>query len=102
MTRYALAIELYDVTTEVSANGSPQVVEGEHTTVFANRFNIGSDTWAAGRSLGLKGECEIQVRSYDYGGQQRALVNDVEYEVEDTSDTGEFTRLMLRRRLNNG
>lgn len=101
VSRYAEAVKLYDVRWEPSENGSPVETKGNEATAFANRFSIGSSTWAAGLSMGLKGECELQLRTCDYAGQQRCDIDGKEYEVEDVNNTGEFTRLLLRRRLGN-
>ena len=102
MTRFNEVIELVSVVgTEVDDCGN-QVLVTETKTVFANRYTLGLASWAAARSTGLHADSQYSVRSSDYDGQQRVVVEGVEYEVENVSDKGEFTALTLRKRLPNG
>lgn len=71
------------------------------TDVFVNVYQVGLSTWLAAQSAGLHADAEIQLRTLDYSGQQRVVLKGIEYEVERVEGTCDFTRLTLRRRLNN-
>lgn len=64
-------------------------------------FSIGTGTWLAARSAGLHADAEIQVRSVDYSAQNIVVMRGEDYTVERASDTGEYTRLVLAKRLSN-
>lgn len=102
MARFAdvITLEEYEVSTDKRGNAVQTLVSSRD--VFANRFSMGTTAWLAMRSSGLHADCEYQVRSCDYAGEQRAVVNGVRCEVESAQDTGEFTRLILKRRLPSG
>jgi len=93
---------LYTVETVIDSEGNHSESKGDESTVFANVRNIGLDSWAAARNLGLHADASLQVRSPEYKGQNRCEVDGVEYEVERSYDTGEYTTLTLKRRLRNG
>ena len=99
MSRYSLAVTLYDVELSKGASGDHSEGRVGEARVFANRHSVGLSTWAAGRSMGLHPDAVVAVRSCDYSGQSRCEVGGVEYSVESASCTGEFTRLVLKRRL---
>lgn len=101
MTRYALAIDLYDTQVEVDKQGSPTRVRANESRVFANRYRVGLSAETAGRAQGLRPDAVVSMRSCDYEGQQRCVLDGVEHMVESASDSGEFTRLTLKRRMAN-
>lgn len=77
-------------------------IEATHErTVYANRFYVGDSTWMAAKSAGLHADAEIQVRSSSYKGEQRVILDGIEFEVERVDDRGEYARLTLSKRLNN-
>jgi hypothetical protein len=108
MSRFNRIVTLYDVEQQRNARG--QVVgelELPGRRVYANQYSIGLTSWAAGASKNLHADAVYMVRSGEYHGETRARVrdvagNDVEYEIEEVSDMGGSTRLILRRRLVNG
>lgn len=87
------------VTLDAAGNPTETVTDRE---VFVNRYTVGLSTWLAARNAGLHADSEISLRSLDYCGEQRVVLDDTEYEVERASNTGEFTTLTLMRRLVNG
>lgn len=102
MTRFADTITLQEFEVEVDSRGNAVQTLASSREVFANRFSMGTTAWLAMRSSGLHADCEYQVRSCEYGGEQRAVVNGVAMDIESAQDTGEFTRLVMKRRLPSG
>lgn len=108
MSRFNRIVTLYDVEQQRNARG--QVVgemELPGRRVYANQYTIGLTSWAAGASKNLHADAVYSVRSGEYRGEKRARVADVtgnmvEYEVEEVSEMGDSTRIILRRRLVNG
>lgn len=100
MARYSDVITLRNVTHEVDEQGSVKPVY-EDTEVFFNKYSVSLQQRLAGAAEGLQGMIEGQVRSFDYDGQELALIDGVEYTVNDTNDTGEFCVLTLSKRLAN-
>ena len=93
--------ELYSAVTAKDAEGNHSEARSNEATVCANSRHMGLEAWAAARSQGLHADASIQVRSMEYSGQNRCVVDGVEYEVERSYDTGEYTTLTLKRRLHN-
>lgn len=81
--------------------GNATLTRSEKTTIWANVYTVGLNSWLAGRAAGLHADAEIQVRSVDYDGQNIIVMGDDEYSVERVTNTGEFTRLVLSHRLGN-
>jgi len=79
-------------------DGSWDQGEPERTHVFCNRFSRGFDT-TSDPDVGLMDRGEIQVRSIEYRDQQRVEVDGTEYFVTDVTDSGEFTRLRIERKI---
>ena len=100
MTRWNKQADLITVTVTLNDEGSP-VFETSRRTVFCNQYVIGAQSWLAARSAGLHADFEIEIRSYEYNGEQVVEFDGVECQVERVSDTGEFTRLLLKRRVSN-
>lgn len=100
MTRYKEVLTLVSLTTSQTDDGS-LIHERQEREVFANRYEIGAVTYVAAKSAGLRADAEFSMRSIDYAGEQIVIHNGIEYDVERVSDTGEFTRLTLARRLSN-
>lgn len=69
--------------------------------VFANSRYMGLESWSAARQQGLKADASLQVRSLELDGANRCIVDGVEYEIERSYDTGEYTTLTLKRRPRN-
>ena len=99
--RFNSQATLLNVSTSFDENGSP-VETTEKRDVMVNVFNHSGDASLAARAQGLRLEAVIQLRSCDYHGEERCIFREKEYEVEAPNNTGEFTRLTLVRRLNNG
>lgn len=101
MTRWNAVADLYDTRVEVDGRGTPARERVLESRVFANRYDIGLSALAAGQSEGLAPDAVLQVRSAEYRGQTRCLLDGREYTVEKAVDSGEFTKLTLKRRLQN-
>lgn len=101
MTRWSETVELIGITETLNDEGSP-IEERIVRKIYCNPFTIGANTWLAARSAGLHADAEIEVRSNEYFGEQAAKYRGIEFEVERVNNTGEFTRLILARRLSNG
>ena len=101
MTLYNDVATLESVSIAYDGAGNPTETVTSRD-VFVNRYSIGSSTWLAARSAGLHADVELSLRSCDYQGEQRLSMGGITYEVERVSDRGEFTRLTLARRLNDG
>lgn len=74
----------------------------ERRRVYCNTYTLGAAAWASAVDAGLRADAEVQVRAADYHGEQRAELRGTEYDVTRSTDSGEFTRLTLGRRLRNG
>lgn len=99
--RFSETIALRDVSAELGPDGR-SVSAFEDTVVFFNRYTMGLQSRLAANSEGLRGVVEGQVRSCDYAGQQRAVLGGREYLVQSAEDSGEFCRLTLAERLDDG
>ena len=99
--RWNKLVDLYTVTTTTDVAGDHSETVSEPATVFANPRHIGTEAWAAARNLGLHADAAIEVRTWEYSGQNRCEMDGVEYEIERSYDTGEYTNLTLKRRLSN-
>lgn len=100
MTRYATPVTLISSIPSQGDDGSVRI-EREESVIFANPYSVGSNAWMAARSAGLHADAEIQVRTFDYSGQQIVEIEGVEYDVERVATSGDFTRLTLKKRLSN-
>ena len=101
MTRWNSTATLIAVTASFDSEGNPSESTSE-TDVFCNVRRVGAEAYMAARSAGLHADAEVEVRSADYAGQQRALIGGREYEIEGVRGTGEFAVLTLAKRLSNG
>lgn len=71
-------------------------------TIHANEFAVSAtESYAAG-AQGLKADCQYQVRSIDYEGEELFEVGDVEYTIIRVERRGEWTRLTGERKRANG
>ena len=101
MTRWDSVISLVsDVSTQRADGSFARATDS--VDVYANRRKVSSSTWLAAKSAGLHADAQYQIHSCDYDGQTIAVVDEVEYEVEATSNTGDFMILTLKRRAVNG
>ncbi len=99
--RFNSTATLIDAVVTLDSTGNPVEVIAE-SPVFVNKYVVGATAWFAAREAGLKADAEVSLRTCDYDGQERLLMDGIEYEVERVSDNGEFTRLTLANRLANG
>ena len=96
--RFSETITLRSVAAEIGDDGRSATVATD-TEAFFNRYTMGLQNRLA---EGLKGVVEGQVRSCDYEGQERAVLGGREYLVQSAEDSGEFCRLTLAERLDDG
>lgn len=101
MARFSEVITLRETAHETDAQGRVRPVFTD-TEVFFNRYTMGLQQRLAAASEGLRGVVEGQVRSADYAGQGNALLSGRAYTVTEASDSGEFTRLTLTERAEDG
>lgn len=101
MTRWNETLKLVSVE-KVQDDSGAFVDERSERAVFCNPMTMGTTAWTAARAGGLKADVEVQVRSADYNGEQRAVFRGVECEVERAQDSGEFTALTMAKRANGG
>ena len=99
--RFSETITLRSVSVEIGDDGRSATVAAD-TEAFFNRYTMGLQNRLAASSEGLKGVVEGQVRSSDYEGQERAVLGGREYLVQSAEDSGEFCRLTLAERLDDG
>ena len=102
MSRWDLCIELVDTNPMQDEGGAWSASEPTKTQVFANRLTLGTKTWLAAASAGLHADASIQVKTAEYTGQDAVILDELEYNVEKSQNTGEYTTLTLSRRLCNG
>lgn len=77
------------------------VYEQQETEVFCNEYSVSTSSFMAAQSAGLHADAEVEIRSCDYEGQEIAVLDGTEYNVERVERTGDFTRLTLAERLTN-
>lgn len=70
------------------------------TEVFCNRWATALDTTSS-PDRGLIESAEVQMRFTDYAGQQRAVLDGLEYQVVGVSRDGEAVRVRLERTIAN-
>ena len=99
--RFNATATLCRETATQDSRGNTVRVKGAPKEVYANVYEIGLNSYLAAKAAGLHADAELQLRSIDYDGENIAEFNGVEYTVERVSDTGEYTRLTLARRLSN-
>lgn len=92
---------LQEIGTVKNDEGVPRESLVAEWTVFANPRYMGMESWAAAREQGLKADASLQVRSMELGKANRCIVDGVEYEIERSYDTGEYSTLTLKRRPRN-
>lgn len=100
MTRFGGAATLVSEEVEYAEDGSTSITRTEKA-VFVNPYNRSAYSVTQARAQGLRADLEVKLRSCDYDMQQAVIVDGTEYKVEQVTDSGEFVRLTLRRRLGN-
>lgn len=100
MTRFNGAALLVREDVEYEEDGSTSITR-EEKPAFVNFYDRSAYSVQQARAQGLRADLEIQLRSCDYDLQQAVSIGGTEYKVEQVIDSGEFTRLTLRRRLSN-
>lgn len=81
------------------ASGAWQAGERVAERRFCNAYTVGSSAWADPIDAGMRVEAEVQLRTLDYAGQQKAAYNGVEYDVARVIVSGDLTRLQLGRHV---
>ena len=99
--RFNATAKLYPVEARQDERGNIAHVEGEPKEVFANVYEIGLNSYIAAQAAGLHVDAELQLRSADYDGEGIVEFDGDEYTVTRVSSAGEFTRLVLSKRLAN-
>lgn len=98
--RWADTVDL--VTSELTQDAEGNQTETERTdTAFCNRYAFGATSYMAAKAAGLHADARVQLRTCDYAGQQKAVLDGTEYDVEDVSQNGDVTLLTLARRASN-
>jgi len=69
---------------------------------FCNVFQIGAAAYWTAAEHGIRPDAEVQLRSIEYGGEHLAIFRGGEFTIERVNNTGEYTRLTLQRREDNG
>jgi len=100
MTRFNKSVKLVSLTRTKQSNGAYATTKTE-TTAFANRFTRGYAYSLNSKAVGLQADCEIQMRSSSYNGQEEVKMDGIEYDVETVRETGEFVVLSLARKISN-
>ena len=94
----AYAVLIADPEPVQNPDGSWSDGEVVRTGVFCNRFSRGLDE-TSDPDVGLMERGQIQLRSIEYSDQPRVEVDGKEFDVTDVTDSGEFTRLLIERRI---
>lgn len=102
MSRWSITVKLYNVESVTGEDGKRSLARVGERKVFANRYTVGLTSWVGGDSKGLHPDSVVNVRASEYHGENRCELEGIEYMVEGASQSGEFTRLILKKRLNNG
>lgn len=81
----------------VDDEGNPSTALTQ-TEAYCNVRNLGLEDRLECSRAGLKADAEVELRSVDYAGQVKCTIDGTRYTVEQATDSGEFTRLILARR----
>lgn len=101
MARYSSVIWLVDIDYSVDNLGVHHEERTERMA-YANRFDMSLSNYAQAKSVGLHADAEYQLRSCDYHGEEVVRIGETDYTVERVADSGEFTRLTLKKGLKDG
>lgn len=98
--RWADTVDLISAELTQDAEGNQRESE-RSATAFCNRYAFGASSYMAAKAAGLHADARIQLRTCDYAGQQKAVFDGTEYDIEDVSQNGDVTLLTLARRASN-
>ena len=89
---------------ELKQDSQGRWVEGEpeERKVYCNPYTVGAETWSTSVDLGLRADYEVQIRYSEYHGESEAVYHGVECDVENVTQSGDFTRLQLGKKASNG
>lgn len=101
--RWDSVIILRDVVTNSYVDADGNDVEGDpvDTQVFCNVRHIDISTWATAAAVGPKPELQVEVRSIDYANQTQAVFEGREYDLMQSMDYGENTKLVYSTHARN-
>lgn len=102
MAKFSDTIILRDAVSVRNEEGVVTTQNVDSAPIFFNRYRVSLASRMAGASEGLRRIAEGQIRTIEYGGQEHAVLDGIEYTIEDANNQGEFTVLTLSRRLANG
>lgn len=97
--RWDAAVELWFAVPTIADDGSAAEGERGRRAAFANVRSVGASAYMAARAAGLHADAEVQLRSCDWGGENRARLRGGDYDVEAARTSGDHVFLTLRRRL---
>lgn len=98
MSRYNEVCNLISKTMEQDDEGVVHET-ATSTQVFCNPYTVGTQGWATARLADYTADAELQVRTCDYDGQSDVEYDGDAFSVKQVMVQGDFTRLMLERRL---
>lgn len=101
MAKFSDTIILRDVVSERNEEGVVVPQTKDSAPIFFNRYRVGTSPRMIGAYEGFRRMAEGQVRTIDYGDQEFAVLDGVEFTIEDANNQGEFTMLTMSRRLTN-
>ena len=93
--RFSDRLELLEIEYSSDEIGQ-QVARKTSRKVFANPYRFYSARFIAESQNGAQPEREFQIRTADYHGESHAMYRGKEYEIMNSTEQGEFTRLMLK------
>lgn len=73
--------------------------EPVQSEVFCNRFSLSLAQNAAALDMGLRDTIQLQVRTIDYAGQDKAIYDGTEYEVSYVSVHGDKTTITIGHKI---
>lgn len=101
--RWDSIIYLRDIVTNsyVDEDGNDREGEPIDTLTHCNVRHIDISTWATAAAIGPKPELQVEVRSIDYAGQTQAVFEGREYDLMQSMDYGENTKLVYSTHARN-
>lgn len=102
MSKFSDVLILRDASSVRNDEGVVTVVHTDSEPIFFNRYSVSLQSRMAGAAEGMRWMVEGQVRTIEYAGQELAVIDGVEYSIDDANNQGEFTVLTMSKRLANG
>lgn len=98
MTRFKETCQLVSRTYVVDGEGVPQESE-RRFKAYCNSYTVATQAWSTAKLASYDADDEVQLRTCDYHGEREVVYRGRAYTVAHVMDQGDFTRLLLSRKV---